>query len=92
MNQQPDKVTWLADQILLAFPQDCTGLRFYILACGCIYYQRVFRDGEIDGQIGIYRDADVGSCEVCMHLDKDWEDRVVDEMVVYNSKFQIENI
>ena len=61
-----DKLTWLANQIFTAFPQGCTGLRFYILNCGCIYYKRLFRDGEFDSQRGIYRDADNGSCEVYM--------------------------
>ena len=87
---QPDKLTWLANQTFSAFPQECTGLKLCILKCGCIYYQRVFRDGEFDPQIGIYQDADDGPCEVCMHLQKDWKDRVVDEIGVYNSKFQVE--
>ena len=30
--------------------------------CGCMYYQRVFRDGDIDPQIGVYRAADDGPC------------------------------
>ena len=81
---------WLANQIFSAFPQVCTGLKLYDLDCGCICYQRVFRDGELDPQIGIYRDADNGPCDICMHLDKDWEDRTVEETVVYNSKFQVE--
>lgn len=90
MNQQPDKVTWLANQIFSAFPQECTGLKLFILDCGCIYYQRILRDGELDPQIGIYRDADNGPCEVCMLQEETWKDRVVDELVVYKSKFQVE--
>ncbi len=30
------------------------------------------------------------SCEVCMLQEETWEDRVVDETVIYNSKFQVE--
>ena len=86
----PDKVKWLASQIFSAYPEDVTGLKFYSLDCGCIYYQRVFRDGKVGPQIGIYRDADNGPCEVCMLQEETWKDRVVDEMVVYNSKFQVE--
>jgi len=85
-----EKLAWLADQIFSSFPKDVTGLKFYILDCGCIHYQRVFRDGELDPQVGIYRDAEDGPCEFCMHLDKDWGDRVVDEAIVYNSRFQVE--
>ena len=40
-----DKVTWLANQIFTAFPEEVTGLKFYVLDCGCIYDQRVFPDG-----------------------------------------------
>ncbi|UCF85479.1 MAG: hypothetical protein JSV50_07550 [Desulfobacteraceae bacterium] len=95
LNQQnieapSDKVTWQANQIFTAYPQECTGLKLFILDCGCIYYQRVFRDGGLDTEIGIYRDADNGPCELCMHFEKNWKDRVVDEAMVYNSKFQIE--
>ena len=85
-----DKLIWLANQIFSVFPQDCTGLKLFILDCGCIYYQRVFRDGELDTEIGIYRDADNGPCEICMLQEETWKDRVLDEMVVYNSKFQMD--
>jgi len=85
-----EKLAWVADQILASFPKDVTGLKFYVMDCGCIYYQRVFRDGELDPQVGIYRDAEDSPCEVRMHLDEDWGDRVVDEVVVYNTKFQVE--
>ena len=39
---------------------------------------------------GIYMDADDGAFEICMLQEKTWEDRVVDETMIYNSKFQIE--
>ena len=64
-------MTWLANKIFSAFTQECTGLKRYVLDCDCIYWQRVFRDGELDTEIGIYRDADNGPCDVCMHLEKD---------------------
>ncbi len=62
---EDDKLTWLANQIFTAFPEDVAGLKSYILDFGCIYFQRVFRDGYLDPQIGIYRDAEYGFCEVC---------------------------
>jgi len=46
-------------------------------------------DGDLDSKVGIYRNAENGPCENCMIMDESWKDRVVDEMVVYNSKFQI---
>ena len=87
-----DKLSQLANQIFTAFPEEVTGLKFYILDYGCIYYQRVFGDGNLDPQIGIYRDAEDGSCEICLAQAKTWGNRVFDEYVVYNSKFQIETI
>jgi len=75
-----------------AFPKDVTGLRFCILDCRCIYYQRVFNNGNLDPQIGMYRDAEDGLCEICLARTKTWENRVIDENVAYNSKFQIETV
>ena len=95
MNQQSidlsgtDRVTWLAGEIFKAFPRLVTGLKFYILDCGCVYYRRKFVDGGLDNTVGIYRNAEDGPCEACMVMDGSWKDRVVDETVVYNSKFQI---
>lgn len=84
------KVIWLAKQIFAAFPRLVTGLKFYVLDCGCIYYQRKFVDGTVVSTIDIYRDAANGPCQVCMAMDKSWRDRVVDETVVYNCGFKIE--
>ena len=81
------EVFCLANQIFETFPQEVTGLKFYILDCGCIYYQRVFKDGNLDPQIGIYRDAENGPCETCLAQAKTWENRVIAEKVAYNSKF-----
>ncbi len=85
-----DKVTWLAGEIFKAFPEAVTGLTFYILDCGCLYYRRKFVDGDLDNRIGICGNAEDGPCQACMVMDGRWKERVVDEMVVYNSKFQIE--
>jgi hypothetical protein len=46
-------------------------------------------NGKVDVHTGIYRNADDGPCQGCMHLDQDWEGRVVAETVVYNSRFEI---
>ena len=84
-----DRILWLAGEIFKAFPKSVTGLVFYVLGCGCIYYQRKFADGEIDRRFGIYRDAEDEPCDACMFMDEDWKDRMVDETVVYNSKIEI---
>jgi hypothetical protein len=85
-----EKLAWLADQICTSFPKDATGLKFYVMDCECIYYQRVSRNGDLDPQVGTYRDAEDGPCDVCMDMNEDWGDRVIDEVIVYNSKFQVE--
>ena len=79
-------------QIFTAFPQDVTGLKVYRLGCGCIYYQRLLRNGDIDPLLGIYRDAEDGPCDICMLQEETWKERVMHETVVYNSKIQIEAI
>jgi len=84
-----DKLILLANQIFTAFPQEVIGLKLYVLDCGCIYYQRVFRDGDLDSQIGVYRDAEHGPCEIYTHLDKDWKHRVSHETVVYTTKVKV---
>jgi hypothetical protein len=72
--------------------QEYGGVKFYILDCGCIYYQRVLRDGDLDPQVGIYRDAEDRPCEICLAQTKAWGNRVVAQNVVYNTRFQIERI
>jgi len=87
---QCETVTWLSKQIFTAYPQDFTGLKFYFLDCYCIYYQRVLRAGALDQHVGIYREPSDGPCEVCVAQEGDWQNRVIDEMVVYNSQVRIE--
>ena len=84
-----EKTTWLADQIFKAYPQEVSALKLYTLGCGCIYYQRILDGGTLDSQVGVYRDADDGPCEVCMHLEKEWEERVVDENLIYKARIRI---
>ena len=76
-----DKVVWLSNQIVTAFPQGVTDLKFYILDCGCIYYQRVYRGGggDLDPQVGIYWDAEHGPREICLLQAEDSKDRVIAE-------------
>ncbi len=85
--QDSDKITWLANQIFAAYPQEVTGLKLYTLDC-----EKVLRGGDLDPQIGIYRDAEDGPCDICLAQTKAWRNRVVAQNVVYNSKFQIESI
>ena len=84
-----EKVEWLARQIFTAFPKVVTGLKFYILDCGCIYYQRKLFDGTLISKAGTYRDARDGPCRICMTMDNSWQGRIIDETLVYNCGFII---
>jgi hypothetical protein len=86
---QSKTVEWLAEKIFDAFPEETTGLVFYILDCGCIYNRKQAPDGALDFRIAIYRDPAKGDCEVCLPRPKGWEARVLDEMVIYKSRLEL---
>jgi len=41
-------------------------------------------ENSLDPQIGIYRNAENGPCEVCMMQGEEWKERVIDEVVVFD--------
>ncbi len=84
-----EKIEWLAKSIFNEFPEKVAGLKFHLLDCGCIYYQRVFRDGTLDPRIAIYRDAGHGTCDICMLKAVHWRQMVRDVVVVYNIKLVV---
>ncbi|MFZ7110522.1 MAG: hypothetical protein ACOWYE_02470 [Desulfatiglandales bacterium] len=84
-----EKIEWLAKSIFREFPEEVQGLKFHVLDCGCIYYQRVFRDGSLDPRISVYRDAGRGTCDTCMLKAVHWRQMVCDIVVVYNLKFEV---
>ena len=45
--------------------------------------QREYKS-SLDSQIGIYRDAENGPCEVCMMQGEDREERMIDKAVVFD--------
>jgi hypothetical protein len=84
-----DRVTALARQIFEILPEGVTGLQFYILDCGCIYFQQVFEDGRIDPVVAVYRETGEGPCDVCTLQAVNWRQMVSDFMVVYRTKLQV---
>ena len=46
-------------------------------------------DEDLDRKVGSYKDVKGSPCEACMVMDGSRKDRVIDQMVVYNTKFQI---
>lgn len=74
----------MAKLIFEAFTDQIYGLKFYLLDCGCIYYQRVFENGDLDPQVGIYRDAEDGPCNKCLLQEATWKDGILNEVTLYN--------
>ena len=83
------RVTALARRIFEMLPEGVTGLQFYILDCGCIYFQQVFEDGSTDPVVAVYREKGEGPCEVCTLQAVNWRQMVSDFMVVYRTKLQV---
>jgi hypothetical protein len=84
-----EKTTWLAHKIFTSFPGHVGAIKSYILACECIYFQRVLPNGNLDPMRGFYREADHGPCEECMRFPDDWKERVIDEAVIYSCKLRM---
>lgn len=88
--RKAETVEWLAREVFEAFPGQVSGLKFHLLDCGCIYYQRVFREGILDPHIAVYRDAGFGACEICTMQAVQWRQMVRDVVVVYNIRMVID--
>ena len=67
----------------------CTAASPRLLSSLCIFYLKVFSNGDFDHHIGIYTGVDHGPCEECSRFSRECRERVIDESVAYNSKFQI---
>lgn len=79
----------LAHKIFDAFPEDVSGLRFYILDCGCLYLQRVSPEGIPDPVIGVHREEGEVPCEICLLRAVNWRQMVIDEVLVYRIGLQV---
>lgn len=78
-----EKATRLANQIFEAFPEDVTGLRFFILDCGCLYFQRISEDGTPDPELATYHEGSESPCEICLMRAVNWRQMIIDELLVY---------
>jgi|GEM_PF-1697140 len=84
-----EEVTRLATEIFDAFPEGITGLKFYILDCGCLYFQLVDQDGILDPHIAVYRGGKEGPCQICMLQAVNWRQMVVDCVVIYRFRVEV---
>jgi hypothetical protein len=55
-----------------------------------LYYQRVYKDGDLQLQVDIYRDPENGPCGVCMMQGDTWKEGVIDEAILYDSRLEID--
>ncbi len=78
-----EKATQLADRIFEAFPEEVSGLRFFILDCGCLYFQRISQDGSPDPEIAMYHEGGQSPCEICVMRAVNWRQMVIDQLLVY---------
>lgn len=78
-----EKATRLANQIFEAFPEDVTGLRFFILDCGCLYFQKISEDGTPDPELATYHEGSESPCEICLMRAVNWRQMIIDELLVY---------
>jgi hypothetical protein len=87
-----EKASQLADRIIGAFPEEVSGLRFFILDCGCLYFQRISRDGAPDPEIATYHEGGESPCEICLLRAVDWRQVVVDQLLVYKVPVSVEEV
>lgn len=85
-----EKATQLADRIFEAFPEEVSGLRFFILDCGCLYFQRIAQDGTPDPEFATYQEGGESPCEICLMRAVNWRQMVVDKLLVYRVTVSVE--
>lgn len=78
-----EKAARLANRIFEAFPEEVSGLRFFILDCGCLYFQRITQDGTPEPELATYHEGMESPCEICLMRAVNWRQMVIDELLVY---------
>lgn len=84
-----NRVARVAAEIFDSFPEEVAGLKFYILDCGCLYFQPVYQDGSVDPLVACYRDERDEACEVCTLQAVNWRQMVVDYVVIYRCRIEV---
>lgn len=80
----------MADRIFEAFPEDVSGLRFFILDCGCLYFQRIGQYGIPDPEIATYHEGGESPCEICLLRAVNWRQMVIDQLLAYRIAVSVE--
>jgi hypothetical protein len=66
MTIPPEKLTFLAIRLFKSRAEVVHGIRYYLLDCGCVRYQKIFNNGKLhNSQFLIYRDPLDGACNSC---------------------------
>lgn len=84
-----ERIDVMAQKIFETLPGRVTGIHCYILDCGCVGLRQKFEDGSLNAEVELHHDPDRGPCAVCMAMKMPWENRIIDEVVVYNSMVRI---
>jgi len=79
----------VAAEIFESFPAEIAGRMFYILDCGCFYFQPVYQDGSVDPLVACYRDERDEPREVCTLQAVNWRQMVVDDVVIYRCRIEV---
>lgn len=85
-----EKASQLADRIFAAFPEEVSALRFFILDCGCLYFQRIAKDGRPDPELAAYHEAGESPCDLCLMRAVNWRQMVIDQLLVYRVAVTVE--
>jgi len=85
-----ERIDVLVEKVFSGLPGLVTGIHCYILDCGCVALRQKFEDGSLNNEVEVHHDPDRGPCDVCMEMKIHWKNRVIDEVVVYNSRIQID--
>ena len=59
------RISLFAREYFFNFPKISSGLKFYTLDCGCIYYRQRLLNGSFKSDVSVFRDKTQGRCLLC---------------------------
>ena len=66
MTIPPEKLTFLAMRLFKSRTEVVHGIRYYLLTCKCVRYQKILKNGELPDPLFFrYRDPLDGACDSC---------------------------
>ena len=81
----PEKLTFLAIRLFKSRAEVLHGIRYYLLKCGCVRYQKILNNGKLhNSEFLIYRDPLEGACGSSCGSSPEKKEQ-------FNSKIEIDN-